>query len=169
MRKLILYFVFSCMQSILSENTQWIGEYRIIKLKTKWKLVFLQLTVAVKKFNPNDLLKDFSINREIKHTHLIHYFGLMIQADQSIMLVMEYANYKSLYDCLTATNSKFEYSVLILLDFIKQILSALTYFEKKLIVHKNISIRNYLVFSKSLVRIHVSFSVLFYATIQCLN
>lgn len=82
---------------------------------------------------------------------------------------MEYANYKSLYDCLTATNSKFEYSVLILLDFIKQILSALTYFEKKLIVHKNISIRNYLVFSKSLVRIHVSFSVLFYATIQCLN
>lgn len=111
------------------------------------------LTVAVKKFDPKYLSKDFSINREIKHSHIIHYFGFILQTDQSIMLVMEYANCKSLYDCLILPNSKSEYSVLILLDFVKQILSALTYFEKKLILHKNLSIRNYLVFSKSLIKL----------------
>jgi serine/threonine protein kinase len=59
-------------------------------------------------------------------------------------------------------NSKREYSIAILLEFLKQIASAMSYLEKKSIIHKNLSCRNYLVFNKSLVsfnyhRISISF------------
>jgi hypothetical protein len=67
---------------------------------------------------------------------------------------MEYAYLKSLYDCLISGNSKCEYSIEILLEFIKQITSAMSYLEKKILIHKNLCSRNFLVFNKSLVSIN---------------
>lgn len=64
---------------------------------------------------------------------------------------MEYAHLKSLSDCLSSSTSRCEYSIKILLEFLKQITSAMSYLEQKFIVHKNLSIKNYLVFNKTLV------------------
>ena len=63
----------------------------------------------------------------------------------------EYAHLKSLYECLISTNGKCEYSIHVLLEFLKQIVSALSYLETKFFIHRNLCSRNFLVFNKSLV------------------
>jgi hypothetical protein len=63
----------------------------------------------------------------------------------------EYAHLKSLYECLKSTNGKCEYSIQVLLEFLKQIISAMSYLEKKFFIHRNLCSRNFLVFNKSLV------------------
>lgn len=92
------------------------------------------------------------VYQDVKHPHIIQFFGFMPDTDQS-MVIVEYTPLKSLHHCLISNNSKREYPIDILLEYLKQIVSALTYLETKSIIYRKFSCRNFLVFSKSLVSI----------------
>jgi serine/threonine protein kinase len=77
------------------------------------------------------------------------------------MLVTEYAHLRSLYECLLSKNAKCEYTIEILLEFLKQITSAMSYLEKKFLIHRDLASRNILVFNKSLVSFDFFFSFLY--------
>jgi serine/threonine protein kinase len=58
----------------------------------------------------------------------------------------------------------------ILLEFCKQITSAMNYLEKKFLIHRNLSCRNFLVFNKSLVSLNfvnmIQFIIVIYVQIK---
>ncbi|CAF3996547.1 unnamed protein product [Rotaria sp. Silwood2] len=115
------------------------------------------LTVAIKKlnheFNYDDISKEVYNFQDVKHPHIVQFFGIIIDTDNSIMFISEYAHAKSLYECLILTNAKYVYSIEILLEYLKQIISAMNYLEKKLLTHQNLSCRNFLVFNKTLIKL----------------
>ena len=61
-----------------------------------------------------------------------------------------------MYECLLLTNAKGEYSIEILLEFLRQITSAMSYLEQKFLIHRDLASRNILVFNKSLVSLNHS-------------
>ncbi|CAM4746558.1 unnamed protein product [Rotaria magnacalcarata] len=115
------------------------------------------LAVAIKKFNSefnyDNILKEIYIFQDIKHPHIVQLIGIVLDSDNSIMFINEYAHGKSLYECLISTNAKSEYSLELLLEYLKQIASAMSYLEKKSLVHQNLSCRNFLLFKQSLVKL----------------
>ena len=86
--------------------------------------------------------------RILKSIKLIVYH---IKVFLLIFKVTEYAHSRSLYECLLSKNAKREYTIEILIKFLKQITSAMSYLEKKILIHRDLAIRNILVFNKSLV------------------
>ncbi|UJR15588.1 hypothetical protein I4U23_002524 [Adineta vaga] len=147
---------------IMRENIQFIERIGQGKLGIVFKAFYRTkqnelLTVAVKKldskFHYNEISKDVDVLQEIKHPHILQFFGITIYTDRSLMFIMEYAPMKALDDCLLSTNAKREYSIQILFEFIKQITSALSYLEKRFFIHRNLTCRNYLVFNKSLIKL----------------
>ncbi|CAF3862306.1 unnamed protein product [Adineta steineri] len=147
---------------IVKENIQFIERIGEGKLGNVFKAFYRTkqnelLTVAVKKFhqefNYNDISKEISIIRNTKHSYILSFFDVVIHTDQSIMFVMEYAQMKSLDICLLSIHAKSEYSIQILLDYLKQIASAMCYLEEKFLIHRNLSCRKFLVFNKSLIKL----------------
>ncbi|CAF3336441.1 unnamed protein product [Rotaria socialis] len=115
------------------------------------------LAVAIKKFNSefnyDNILKEIHIFHGIKHPHIVQLIGIVLDSDNSIMFINEYAHGKSLHECLISTNAKSEYSLELLLEYLKQIASAMSYLEKKSLIHQNLSCRNFLLFKQSLVKL----------------
>ncbi|CAF3907233.1 unnamed protein product [Rotaria sordida] len=147
---------------ISKENIQFIGRIGKGKFGTVFKGFYRTkqnelLTVAIKKFNYefnyDDISKEVFAFQNVKHLHIVQFFGIIIDTDNSIMFINEYAHAKSLYECLISTNAKYEYSMEILLEYLKQITSAMNYLEKKFLIHQNLSCRNFLVFNKTLIKL----------------
>ncbi|CAF1327509.1 unnamed protein product [Rotaria magnacalcarata] len=136
------------------------GEFGTV-YKAFWKAKQTELlTVAVKRLNKldqdfglDDILKEVCVLQDIEHTHIVQFFGIVIQTDGSFMLVTEYAHSRSLYECLLSNNAKCEYTIEILIEFLRQITTAMSYLEKKFLIHRDLACRNILVFNKSLVKL----------------
>ncbi|CAF3376351.1 unnamed protein product [Rotaria sp. Silwood1] len=147
---------------ISKENIQFIGQIGEGKFSTVFKGYYRTkqneiLTVAIKKFhhefNYDNISKEICDFQDVKHPHIVQFFGIIIDTNNSIMFISEYVHAKSLYECLISTNAKYEYSIEILLEYLKQITSAMSYLEKKSLIHQNLSCRNYLVFNKTLIKL----------------
>ncbi|CAF0718876.1 unnamed protein product [Adineta steineri] len=136
------------------------GEFGTV-YKAFWKTKQNELlTVAVKRLNKleqnfglDDILKEICVLQDTEHPHIVQFFGIVIQTDGLFMLVTEYAHFRSLYECLLSENAKYEYTIEILLEFLRQITLAMSYLEKKFLIHRDLASRNILVFNKSLVKL----------------
>ncbi|CAF2753371.1 unnamed protein product [Rotaria sp. Silwood2] len=136
------------------------GEFGIV-YKAFWRTKQNELlTVAVKRLHKLDqdfgldgILKEICALQDIEHPHIVQFFGIVMQTDGSFMLVTEYAHCRSLYECLLSNNAKYEYTIEILLEFLRQITTAMSYLEKKFLIHRDLASRNILVFNKTLVKL----------------
>lgn len=64
---------------------------------------YIQLTVAIKKFqyeiDYEDISKELCILQDIQHPHIVHFIGIVIDTDNSLMFVSEFTRitWKVLY------------------------------------------------------------------------
>uniref|UniRef100_A0A2C9JW39 non-specific protein-tyrosine kinase n=1 Tax=Biomphalaria glabrata TaxID=6526 RepID=A0A2C9JW39_BIOGL len=136
------------------------GEFGVVQQAVWTTETGEKLQVAVKKLNRDkvntgtqNFLKEVVIMQDIDHEHIVRMFGVVLDTDDSLMMVTELAPMRSLLECLKDPLLRIDFSVPRLCDFSQQVCDGMNYLENKRLVHRDLAARNILVFSKSQVKI----------------
>ncbi|XP_052761120.1 activated Cdc42 kinase-like isoform X2 [Mya arenaria] len=100
-----------------------------------------------------EFLKEAGLMQTIDHDHIVHMFGVVLDKENSLMLVTELAPLRSLLDCLKDPLKRQDFPLLRLCDFAQQISDGMAYLESKRLIHRDLAARNILVFSKDIIKI----------------
>ncbi|GAB1605928.1 activated Cdc42 kinase-like isoform X3 [Argonauta hians] len=100
-----------------------------------------------------EFLKEANIMQTIDHENIVRMFGVVLDKENSLMLVTELAPMRSLLECLKEPSLRSDFPVLRLCDFSQQICDGMAYLESKRLIHRDLAARNILVFSKNKVKI----------------
>ncbi|KAL8622721.1 hypothetical protein ACOMHN_009355 [Nucella lapillus] len=102
---------------------------------------------------PEDVVREAAVFQTVDHENIVRLYGVVTDADGSIMLVTELAPMRSLLECLKEGAAHVDFPLPRLCDFAQQVCDAMSYLESKRLVHRQLAARNILVFSKSKVKI----------------
>lgn len=100
-----------------------------------------------------EFLKEANIMQTIDHENIVRMFGVVLDKDNSLMLVTELAPMRSLLECLKEPSLRLDFPIPRLCDFAQQICDGMAYLESKRLIHRDLAARNILVFSKNKVKI----------------
>ncbi|XP_064610478.1 ack-related non-receptor tyrosine kinase-like isoform X1 [Liolophura sinensis] len=100
-----------------------------------------------------DFLKEAGIMQSIDHDHMVRMFGVVLDKENTLMLVTELAPMRSLLECLKEPSLRLDFPIPRLCDFAQQICDGMSYLESKRFIHRDLAARNVLVFSKNQVKI----------------
>ncbi|XP_021368719.1 tyrosine-protein kinase PR2-like isoform X1 [Mizuhopecten yessoensis] len=100
-----------------------------------------------------EFLKEAGIMQTIDHENIVRMFGVVLDKENTMMLVTELAPMRSLLECLKEQALRLDFPLPRLCDFAQQICDGMTYLENKRLIHRDLAVRNILVFSKNKVKI----------------
>ncbi|XP_078337670.1 uncharacterized protein LOC111136017 isoform X6 [Crassostrea virginica] len=100
-----------------------------------------------------EFLKEAAIMQTIDHENICAMFGVVIDKDDTLILVTELAPMRSLLECLKEVTLRLDFPLSRLCDFAQQICDGMSYLESKRLIHRDLAARNILVFSKHKVKI----------------
>ncbi|XP_056004776.1 activated Cdc42 kinase-like isoform X4 [Ostrea edulis] len=100
-----------------------------------------------------EFLKEAAIMQTIDHENICAMFGVVIDKDDTLILVTELAPMRSLLECLKDSTLRLDFPLSRLCDFAQQICDGMSYLESKRLIHRDLAARNILVFSKHKVKI----------------
>lgn len=100
-----------------------------------------------------EFLKEAAIMQTIDHDNICAMFGVVIDKDDTLILVTELAPMRSLLECLKEPTLRLDFPLSRLCDFAQQICDGMSYLESKRLIHRDLAARNILVFSKHKVKI----------------
>ncbi|XP_062619577.1 activated Cdc42 kinase-like isoform X3 [Saccostrea cucullata] len=100
-----------------------------------------------------EFLKEAAIMQTIDHENICAMFGVVIDKDDTLILVTELAPMRSLLECLKEPTLRLDFPLSRLCDFAQQICDGMSYLESKRLIHRDLAARNILVFSKHKVKI----------------
>nr|XP_022342287.1 tyrosine-protein kinase PR2-like isoform X4 [Crassostrea virginica] len=100
-----------------------------------------------------EFLKEAAIMQTIDHDNICAMFGVVIDKDDTLILVTELAPMRSLLECLKEVTLRLDFPLSRLCDFAQQICDGMSYLESKRLIHRDLAARNILVFSKHKVKI----------------
>lgn len=100
-----------------------------------------------------EFLKEANIMQNIEHENIVRMYGVVLDKDDSLMLVTELAPMRSLLECLKEQSLRLDFPLPRLCDFAQEICDGMSYLESKRLIHRDLAARNILVFSRSKVKI----------------
>ncbi|XP_063410583.1 activated Cdc42 kinase-like isoform X18 [Mytilus trossulus] len=100
-----------------------------------------------------EFLKEANIMQNVDHENIVRMYGVVLDKDDSLMLVTELAPMRSLLECLKEQSLRTDFPLPRLCDFAQEICDGMSYLESKRLIHRDLAARNILVFSKSKVKI----------------
>ncbi|ESO91372.1 hypothetical protein LOTGIDRAFT_105525, partial [Lottia gigantea] len=100
-----------------------------------------------------EFLQEAANMQTIDHENIVRMFGVVLDKDNSLMLVTELAPMRSLLECLKEPSRRLDFPVPRLCDFAQQICDGMSYLESKRLIHRDLAARNILVFSKHKVKV----------------
>nr|KAG5702466.1 hypothetical protein BaRGS_015098 [Batillaria attramentaria] len=100
-----------------------------------------------------EFLKEAAIMQSVDHENIVRMYGVVLDKDNSLMMVTELAPMRSLIECLKEPSLRLDFPVPRLCDFAQQVCDGMSYLESKRLIHRDLAARNILVFSKSKVKI----------------
>ncbi|XP_050414468.1 activated Cdc42 kinase-like isoform X1 [Patella vulgata] len=100
-----------------------------------------------------EFLQEAANMQTIDHENIVRMFGVVLDKDNSLMLVTELAPMRSLLECLKEPSRRLDFPIPRLCDFAQQICDGMSYLESKRLIHRDLAARNILVFSKHKVKV----------------
>ncbi|KAL5015114.1 hypothetical protein ScPMuIL_009384 [Solemya velum] len=100
-----------------------------------------------------EFLKEAGIMQTIDHENITRMFGVVIDKDNSLMLVTELAPMRSLLECIKEQSLRLDFPLPRLCDFAQQICDGMSYLESKRLIHRDLAARNILVYNKNKVKV----------------
>jgi len=100
-----------------------------------------------------EFLKEAGLMQTIDHENIVRMYGVVLDKENSLMLVTELAAMRSLLECLKDILIRQEFPLPRLCDFAQQICDGMSYLESKRLIHRDLAARNILVFDKAKVKI----------------
>ena len=108
-----------------------------------------QINVAIKKFSPNCLgrplhvfLQYIALLSDLRHSNLLHIFGSYTDEYCQPALVCELSTLRSLVDIFNEPELRGSITVMHLCKYAEQVANAMSYLEKRKIVHGDLACRN---------------------------
>ncbi|KAL4221059.1 hypothetical protein ACF0H5_019321 [Mactra antiquata] len=100
-----------------------------------------------------EFLKEAGLMQTIDHENIVRMYGVVLDKENSLMLVTELAPMRSLLECLKDPMMRQDFPLPRLCDFAQQISDGMSYLESKRLIHRDLAARNILVFNKGRVKI----------------
>lgn len=100
-----------------------------------------------------EFLKEAGIMQAVDHDNIVRMYGVVLDKENSLMLVTELAPMRSLLECLKEPSLRLDFPIPKLCDFAQQVCDGMSYLESKRLIHRDLAARNILVFSKNKVKI----------------
>ncbi|XP_059172052.1 activated Cdc42 kinase-like [Physella acuta] len=136
------------------------GEFGVVQQGVWTTETGEKLQVAVKKLSrervntgTQNFLKEAAIMQDVDHDHIVRMYGVVLDTDDSLMMVTELAPMRSLLECLKDPMLRVDLQIPRLCDYAQQVSDGMSYLESKRLVHRDLAARNILVFTKNLVKI----------------
>lgn len=146
--------------SIVSNKTLGEGEFGVVQQGIWTTENDEKVQVAIKCLSRDrmqngvpEFLKEANIMQTIDHENIVRMFGVVLDKDNTMMLVTELAPMRSLLECLKEPSLRLDFPIPRLCDFAQQICDGMAYLESKRLIHRDLAARNILVFSKNKVKI----------------
>ncbi|XP_052227746.1 activated Cdc42 kinase-like isoform X2 [Dreissena polymorpha] len=100
-----------------------------------------------------EFLKEAGLMQTIDHGHIVRMYGVVLDKENSLMLVTELAPLRSFLECLKDPTQRQHLTLARLCDFTQQISDGMAYLESKRLIHRDLAARNILMFSHTTVKI----------------